>query len=57
MKESAVWQSQLRAVVYDSSINKIIDEQMEIYLNDGQNAAETAKNIQNKVSVYLKEIK
>ena len=54
---SSMAESASRAVVYDSSINKIIDEQMEIYLNDGQNAAETAKNIQNKVSVYLKEIK
>ncbi|MDO5150405.1 MAG: extracellular solute-binding protein, partial [Oscillospiraceae bacterium] len=54
---SSMAESASRAVIYDSSINKIIDEQMEIYLNDGQSAEETAKNIQNKVSVYLREIK
>ena len=41
----------------DSRIRMIISEETERYYADTQSAEETAKNIQNKVSVYLKEIK
>ena len=41
----------------DSRIRMIISEETERYYSDTQSAEETAKNIQNKVSVYLKEIK
>ena len=46
-----------KAVLYDSRAAKIIYEEFEQFINDRQSAEETAKNIQNKVSVYLKEIK
>ena len=46
-----------KAVLYDSRAAKIIYEEFEQFINDKQSAEETAKNIQNKVSVYLKEIK
>lgn len=46
-----------RGVTFDSNIYKIINEQAEIFLNNGQSAEETAKIIQSKVSIYLKEIK
>ena len=41
----------------DSRIRMIISEETERYYADTQSAEETAKNIQNKISVYLKEIK
>lgn len=41
----------------DARINKIIDEQTELYFNGEQNEDETAENIQKKVKLYLKEIK
>ncbi|MDO5150112.1 MAG: ABC transporter substrate-binding protein [Oscillospiraceae bacterium] len=41
----------------DSKIKMIISEETERYYADTQSAEETAKNIQNKVTVYLKEIK
>lgn len=46
-----------RAVSSDLDIQKIINEQLDIFIGDGQTAEETAKNIQKKVSIYLKEIK
>ena len=45
------------ASMTDEKIRKIIDEQTDIFFAEGQTAEETAKNIQKKVSVYLKEIK
>ena len=41
----------------DSVVREIIVEQTSAYFSDEQSAEETTKNIQNKVSVYLKEIK
>ncbi len=41
----------------DSTAFGIVNEQLEIYLSDGQSAEETAKNIQNKVTMYLNEIR
>ena len=41
----------------DSVVREIIVEQTSAYFSDEQSAEETVKNIQNKVSVYLKEIK
>ncbi len=49
-------ESASRTVLNDTSINKIIDEQTERFLNNGQSAEETARNIDRKVSLYLKEI-
>lgn len=41
----------------DRNIRMIIAEQVELYLEGGQTTEETAANIQNKVTMYLKEIK
>ena len=41
----------------DSAVRKIINEQTDLYFTGNQSVEETAKNIQNKVSMYLKEIK
>jgi len=41
----------------DSSVQKIINEQLNLFIADTQSAEETAKNVQSKVSLYLKEIK
>jgi hypothetical protein len=41
----------------DSNIRKIIAEQVELFIEGDQTTEETAANIQNKVSLYLKEIK
>lgn len=40
----------------DSTVRRIINEQLNIFFADGQSAKEAAKNIQNKVTLYLKEI-
>ncbi|MBE6853876.1 MAG: extracellular solute-binding protein [Ruminococcus sp.] len=45
-----------RSVMFDSNIYRIINEQAEVFLADGQSAEETARIIQSKVSLYLKEI-
>ena len=45
-----------KTTLSDSSVRKIIKEQTDIFFNDGQSAEETAKNIQNKVTLYLNEI-
>ncbi len=42
--------------IYDSRINKIIDEQFDIFINGGQSAKEAADAVQSKVSLYMKEI-
>ena len=41
----------------DSKIREIINEQTSLYYSDVRSAEDTAKNIQKKVSMYLKEIK
>lgn len=46
-----------RAVINESSISRIINEQINIYLGSGQSAEDTARIIQKKASLYLKEIK
>ncbi len=46
-----------RAAVSDSKINKIINEQVKTFFEDGQSAKEAAEAIQSKASLYLKEIK
>lgn len=43
--------------MYDSRTTEIIKEEFDIFINGGQSAEDTAKSIQNKVSIYLKEIK
>lgn len=45
-----------KTTLSDSSVRKIIKEQTDIFFNDNQSAEETAKNIQNKVTLYLNEI-
>lgn len=46
-----------RSASADSAVQKIIDEQLELFIADAQTAEETAENVQRKVSIYLKEIK
>ncbi len=46
-----------RAVMYDSRTAEIIKEEFDIFIKGGQSAEDAAKSIQNKVSIYLKEIK
>lgn len=41
----------------DSVAGKIIEEQLLLYLNNEQTVSETVANVQNKVSIYLSEIK
>jgi len=50
-------ESSSRKVVSDSKINDIITQELESFYSDGQSAEEAAKNIQKKVSLYLKETK
>lgn len=45
------------AALYDSGTAKIIDEEYSAFIDGVQSAKETAKNIQSKVSLYLKEVK
>ena len=56
-KLRAVINSDLRPFTKDSSINAIIDEELEIYFNTFASAEETAQIIQSKVNLYLSEIK
>ncbi len=44
-------------VITDSAVRKIIEEQTGIYLAGGQSAVETAAAVQQKVSMYLREIR
>ncbi len=46
-----------RCAVSDERIGKIIDEELEAVKKNGKSSAEAASQIQNKVSLYLKEIK
>ncbi len=44
------------SAVSDENINSIIEEQSELFFSGGQSAEDTVKAIQNKVSLYMKEI-
>jgi len=53
----AIIESVSKASSADSTVQKIINEQLDLFIADAQSAEETAKNVQSKVSLYLKEIK
>ena len=50
-------ESATRRTINDTRINNIIDEQLDVFLSDEQSTEDTAKSIQHKVSMYLKEIR